>query len=372
MNILSVFQRKYSPLNTIEISEKALRANYYYLSKLSPDVMVAPVLKSNAYGHGLQIVAKILDAVKAPFYCVDSLYEAYELQKSNVRTPILITGYVDPTNLKGRELPFSYAVYDEEQVAGISKYQKNPAVHIFVDIGMRREGILISELPEFLDYIKKITNIRVEGVMSHLSAGENRSMTKKQLEQFEIAKQLVYTAGFRPKWFHVAASSGLLHHADYKDKIGNLSRCGIALYGIDPEGKDRQLQPTLAFKTTLNQIKTIKKGDKVGYDSTYTASKNMTIGILPVGYYDGIDRRLSNTGSVLINNELCRIIGRVSMNLTTIDISNLKHAQVGDTVIVYSNKPSDKNSIFHASFLPETISYEFLVHLAPSTKRKVV
>lgn len=372
MKLLSLFERKYHPLNTIEVSEKSLRANYEYLSTRSPDIKVAPVLKSNAYGHGLQIVGKILDDVSVPFFCVDSLYEAYELQKNNIKTPILIMGYVDPENLKGKELPFSYAVYDDEQIAGISKYQKSPAVHIFVDTGMRREGIALSDLPDFLAVIKKFTNIRVEGVMSHLGAGENTTATKKQLEQFDIAKELIHNVGFRPSWFHIAASIGLLNHHDYEGKLGNLSRCGIALYGIDPEAKDRQLRPALTFKTKLNQIKQLQKGEKVGYDFTYTASQPMTIGILPVGFFDGVDRRLSSRGFVLLNKTVCPIIGRVSMNLTTIDISAVKYAQVGDSVIVYSGNPTDKNSIFGSATISGTTAYDLLVRLTSSTKRVVV
>lgn len=372
MNLLSFFKRKYSPLNTIEISQEALYANYNYLSSIGKDVKVAPVLKSNAYGHGLPLVGKLLDTVGAPFFCVDSLYEAYELQKIKIKTPVLIMGYVDPRNLQNRQLPFSFAVYDKEQVAGISKYQKNSAVHIFVDTGMHREGIQLSELPELLAIIKKFSNIRVEGLMSHLGAGDNIPATKKQLEQFETAKKLVHTAGSRPQWFHIAASSGLLHSADYGKSSGNLARCGIALYGIEPERIGTNLKPVLTFKTTLSQIKTIKKGEKVGYDFTYTAKKNMIIGILSAGYFDGIDRRFSGKGYVFIGKTPCPILGRVSMNVTTIDISDVQNPQVGDEVIIFSNNANDKNSIVNAAILADTIPYDLAVHLAYSTKRIVV
>lgn len=372
MNILSFFKRKYHPLNTVEVSAQALRANYQYLSKLSPDVQIAPVLKSNAYGHDLQIVGKILDDVGAPFFCVDSLYEAYELLKINIQTPILIMGYVNPENLQTKKLPFSYAVYDEEQLTAISQYQQIVSIHIFVDTGMHREGIQLSDLPEFLSFLKEFPQIHVDGLMSHFSAGENKIVTKKQLKNFEIAKDLVKVAGFRPQWFHIAASSGLLHHVDYNDNIGNMARCGIALYGIDLEGKNKYLQPALTLTTTLNQIKELKKGETVGYDQTFTAKKNMMIGILAMGYFDGIDRRLSNTGSVLIDNIVCPIVGRVSMNLTTIDISDVKDAQVGNKVIVYSHRLVDNNSVLHAANSAKTIPYDLIVHIPESTKRIVV
>ncbi len=372
MNVLSLFKRKYYPLNTIEISTQALRDNYDYLSKFDSELSIAPVLKSNAYGHGLQLVGKILDNVGAPFLCVDSLYEAYELKKVNIKTPILIMGYVHPKNLKTRELPFTYAVYDKEQVLAISKYQKQSSIHIFVDTGMHREGINIEELPDFLKFVKDLKNIRVDGLMSHLGAADQNLMTEKQLENFNKAKEMISTAGFNPTWFHIAASGGLLHSKEYKKKMGNLARCGISIYGIDPEGKDKNLRPVLELKTTLNQIKYIKKDERIGYDFTYNAKKNMTIGILPLGYFDGVDRRLSNKGFVSINNTLCPIIGRVSMNLTTIDITEVKNPQVGDVVTVYSKVISNKNSIYSSSDLSGTIPYDLLIRLATSTKRIVV
>src|SRR5882672_7179144 len=114
------FRKKYSPSNKIEISESALLSNYKYLSDLSA-LKIAPVLKSNAYGHGLPLVAKILDNVGAPFFCVDSLYEAYELLKISIKTPILIMGYTHPDNLKVKKLPFSFAVYDKAMLAVLAK-----------------------------------------------------------------------------------------------------------------------------------------------------------------------------------------------------------------------------------------------------------
>lgn len=372
MNPLSLFRKKYLPLNVIEISEGSLRNNYYHLSKLAKNVMVAPVFKSNAYGHGINIVAKILDNVGAPFFCVDSLYEAYELKKANIKTPILIMGYVNPENLKNRKLPFSFAIYDREELIALNKYQPGVKVHLFVDTGMHREGIPFEDLPDFLNLCKQLKNIHIEGLMSHLGAANNLAATKKQIANFNETKKMVFAAGLKPIWFHIAASSGLLHNAEYKNEIGNLARCGIALYGVEPEKLDKNLKPVLTFKTILNQIKELKRGEKVGYDFTLTAKKDMHIGVLPVGYFDGIDRRLSNKGNVLINNIACPIMGRVSMNITTIDISNVPEPQVGDEVIIYSNKTKDKNSIVNAAVIAKTIPYDLVVKLSTTTKRIVV
>lgn len=271
-------------LNTIEISKKALLANYNYLAKISDKMVVAPVLKRNAYGHGYKLVAKILDKVAAPFLCVDSLYEADELLKSKIKTPVLVMGYINPNNLNGKKFPYKFAVYDKDVLTALSKYQENPKVHIFVDTGMHREGINLAELPEFIKYLKSLKNIQVEGLMSHLGAGDNKVITERQLENFEKAKQIVEAVGLHPKWVHISASTGMLHYADYQNRLGNLARCGIALYGLDPEGRNQFLQPVLQLKTILNQIKTLQKGERVGYDFTYLAAPSLPIKILYINY----------------------------------------------------------------------------------------
>lgn len=368
MFLFSVFKKQYLPLNTIEVSQNALLRNYAYLSRLNKSIQIAPVLKSNAYGHGLEIVAKILDVERPPFFCVDSIYEGYKLLKLHIKTPILIMGYIDPENLKVKKLPFSYAVFDPIQVEVIKKYQPHAGIHIFVDTGMHREGVSLEELPSLLESAK---SLRIEGLMSHLAAGENKEITNKQLSEFAKARKIVFNAGVTPQWIHIAASSCLLNHESYGD-IGNIARAGIAIYGIDPESKNNQLQPALQLNATLSQIKRVKKGDKMGYDHTFTANHEMKIGILSAGYNDGIDRRLSNKGCVIVNGKVCPIIGRVSMNLTTIDISNVHTPKVGERVIVFSAQPDAINSLSNAAIQSSTIAYELLVKMASTTRRSIV
>ncbi|HUQ85472.1 MAG TPA: alanine racemase [Candidatus Limnocylindrales bacterium] len=374
MSFRSFLGNKYHPLNSIELSRSALINNFSYLAKIDKELNIVPVLKSNAYGHGLIQVAKALDKLNAAYFCVDSLYEAYELLNHNIKTPVLILGYVDPENLKIKKLPFSYAVSSMDMIEAISKYQSHAGIHIFVDTGMSREGIRIEELATFLDYIKSFGNMRVDGLMSHLAASEkfDNSKTTRQVKNFKKAQLICSTAGIFPKWVHLGNSSAVLNYRKYKKKIGNLARCGIAIYGIDPEKVNTKLQPALEFKTKINQVKNILKGEGIGYNFTYIAKKKMTIGVLPVGYFDGVDRRLSNSGFVTVNNQLCPVIGRVSMNITLIDLSNIKSPSVGDSVVVYSNKIKEKNSILSASRLCQTIPYDLLVGLASTTKRSVL
>jgi len=366
--------KNYTPLNIIEVSKANLISNYKYLSSINKNLKVAPVLKSNAYGHGIEIVARELDKLNCPYFCVDSLYEAYKLLKTGIKTPILVMGYVDPKSLKTKKLPFSFAVFDYGVLLTLNKYQPQAKIHIFVDTGMHREGVRIEELPKFLHTIISKTSLEIEGIMSHFAEGENpkNTSTKEQLQTFQKATAILKQSGINPKWIHIANSSAILNDKLYKAELGNMARTGIALYGVDPQEKDKNLKPVLTLKTRISQIKNLLKSEKAGYNFTFTAKENMQIAILPIGYYDGVDRELSNKGFVLVNGKTCPIIGRVSMNITTIDVSKIKNVKVNQEVTVYSKLPSDKNSIINAAKIANRIPYELLDCLASSTKRVLV
>lgn len=368
--IFKLFKKQYQTLNKIELSAKNLIHNYQYLSSFDRKLKVAPVLKSNAYGHGILEIAKILDSQKASFFCVDSLFEAYQLLKAKIKTPILIMGYTNPENLKVKKLPFSFAVYDRETLKVLDKYQPGAKIHIKVDTGMHRLGVPIDDLPDFLKELKNYPHLQVEGLMSHLAMVKG-PLFQSQLKNFQKAKELVKKSKFNPQWFHLSASSGLINTQARKKilQISNLARCGIALYGI---GSNPQLKPVLKLTTHLAQIKTLVAREKVGYDGTFVAKKKMVLGVLPIGYFDGVDRRLSNLGFTQVKGVECPIVGKVSMNITTIDLSNVQNPQIGEGVVIYSDNPNHPNSIEGSAQLCQTIPYDFLVHLTSSMKRVVI
>jgi alanine racemase len=377
-----VFKREYLNLNRIEISRSNLIHNYRYLSSLHPHFAIAPVLKSNAYGHGMIEVAQILDSIaslqndRVPFLCVDSLHEAYRIQKAGVKTPILIMGYINPENLKVKKLPFAYAVYDLEMLQVLNKYQKGASIHIKVDTGMHRLGVQLEQLPEFFDEVLACKNLIIEGIMSHFASAKSPydPLYTNQLAEFEKALEMMSSKSIQPKWIHIAATEALINPKVNQDipKVSNLARAGKALYGYSLTTDDPNLKPVLQLYTHIAQIKHIKKGDKVGYDGIFSATKDMTIAILPIGYNDGVDRRLSNKGSMKIGDVVCPIIGRVSMNITTIDISQVPDPHINQEVQVISSNPHDPNSILNLATLCDTIPHEILVHLDPTTKRVVV
>jgi len=374
------FLRKhsYQNLNKISVSRSALLENHRLIQAFHQEAQICPVLKSNAYGHGLKATALIFDAMKSPFLIVDSLFEAYELYKLKVKTPILIMGYTAPENFKVKKLPFEIVVFDLDLAKILNQYQKNCRIHIFVDTGMNREGIKIDNLPQFLTVIKKLKNLKVVGLCSHFADADNPSsldFTKQQIENFKKALRIMQKFSIDPKWRHISASGGAFK---IRDKTFNMLRVGLAHYGVNPlsdKDSSRQkiaLKPALEFSSTLAQIKKISKGDLVGYSCTFKAKSNMTIGLLPAGYYEGVDRGLSNLGLVKIRNAFFPIIGRVSMNMTTIDISKLKNPRIGEKVIIYSSVKKDKNNLSKTATLLKIIPYELLVHLAESVKRVVV
>lgn len=364
-----ILKRQFYPLNEIHISKSSLLSNYHFLSQRS-GLKIAPVLKSNAYGHGIKETALILDELNCPFFCVDSLYEAYELKRAKISTPILIMGYVDPHNLKFKKLPFSYAVYDFLTLERIFAFQPQAGIHLFIDTGMHREGISYDDLEGLVRKIPR--GAKIEGIMSHLAMGGNPGnyFTQKQIYLFNKAVGILKSKGIDPPFKHIAASYAILKYSQYPSgSLGNVGRAGIALYGCVTK---KFLKPVLSFLATVVQIKTVKKGEKIGYDFTYTAKKDMKVGILSVGYNDGVDVRLSSLGFVLVKGVFCKIVGRVSMNITTIDVSAVSDIKVGEKAVVYSSRRKDKNSIVATAKICKTIPYEVLVHLHPSTKRVVV
>lgn len=370
--VKNLLGRKYHFLNTIKISRSKLINNYRYLSSLNKGLKIVPVLKSNAYGHGIVQVGKILNQLDPEFLCVDSLHEAYRLQNSGINSPILVMGYINPENLKIKKLPFSYAVYSLDYLKKIHQYQPQAGIHLKVDTGMHRMGIPIPELEDLLIKIKDLKGLKVEGLMSHLATTKDPLFTI-QLNNFQQASRLLDKHGIQVRYKHLGASEAILNPKvrSQISKASNIVRAGKAFYGYSTTVDDTHLRPALTLTTTIAQIKKLTRGDLVGYDGTFKVNKNLVMAVLPIGYFDGVDRRLSNRGVVLVNNIVCPIIGRVSMNITTVDISKVNDPQVNQRVVIISDNPKDPNSVGVIAKLCDTIPHEILVHLADSTTRIV-
>jgi len=247
-----------------------------------------------------------------------------------------------------------------------------------IDTGMGRQGIKPSEIEYFLLEIKKNKNLELEGVMSHLSDGDNtdNSYTNFQEKVFSSSLDTIFKSGFSPKFIHLSASSGILK---LNDPRINAIRPGLAFYGYNPLVPEdsnfeifEKLKPALQVKSKIVCIKNIKAGDFVSYGRTFMAEKDMKIAVIPFGYYEGLDRRLSNRGFVKIKGEFVKIIGRVCMNLTVVDVSNIQDVKINDEVVVYSEKKEDKNSIANSVKIAGTIPYVILTGIRGDMRRKII
>ncbi len=367
-------KQKYKNLNKVEINKNNLTSNYNYYKNLYKEIGIAPVLKSNAYGHGIVEIAKIIDPLNSPFIIVDSLYEAYKLQDAKTRTPILITGYTIKNNFQFKKISnIKLAIYDIETLDYIYKNQKDISLHIFIDTGMHREGIQIGDIPNFINSISRYKNIKIEGIMSHLSNGNDTTFSRTQIEIFKTAIDLFEEAGYKFKFKHITATYGFINkNLDFK--FCNVARIGLGLY-TPPNLKIREyIKPVLSLKSTLVQIKNINYNEYIGYDKTFRAKEKngMKIGIVSAGYFEGVDIHLSNKGFMLYKNQLCKILGRVSMNISTIDLSNVKDPNVEDEIIIYSDNSKDKNSIQNTAKITKQSQYIILTHIQDSTRREII
>ena len=358
-------------LVNIEISRSALIYNLNQYKDIAPDHRIAPVLKSNAYGHGISIVANELKDEKIPFFVIDSYFEAKALRSEGIKTPLLIIGYSSIESItKNRIENISFTISNIDTLRDLSLNIKSPTnIHLKIDTGMHRHGIDAEEKDEAIKIIQGNKKIILEGICSHFSDadGNDTRFTDKQIEKWN---QLVkyFRANFPLlKYWHISASAG---HA-FTNAEANMSRLGIGLYGL-ANIPGIKLKPALEMKTIVTGVRKIKKGETVGYNNTFTATEDMTIATIPVGYNEGVDRRLSNSGFVKVGEKDCKIIGRVSMNITIINISSIKNVKVGDEIVVFSAKRSDSNSIENIAKICSTIVYEIIVHIPPYLRRIVV
>lgn len=373
----------YQVLNEITINKQALLNNYQFFATQNPKAQVAVVLKANAYGHGLGEIADFVDhSIQPPLICVDSLYESYELYKQGVKTPILIMGYTNPANYAvWKKLPFSFAVFDQATLLALNKHQPGAKVHIKLDTGMCRLGLQPHDLEEFIATLKECKNLVVEGIFSHFSQADNPSkatFTNRQISRFKAMTAQFEQAGYTFAWKHIAASSGA---SFVRDPHFNLIRLGLGFYGYTPFGPHTKegrlarqiLQPALRLTSHIAQIKTVPVGSEVGYSGTYRTKQKEQLAIIPLGYNEGVPRRISNRGVVtLSDNRACQIVGNVSMDMTTIRLPRHSSAEVGDEVIVISDNLQDPNSLERHTQCIGEIEYTLLTGLHPSIKRRLI
>ena len=380
-NFLTALSRSrfpYEPLIRVEISKGRLLHNLNEFRRIAPQESIAPVLKSNAYGHGLVEVAEILEHEKGiPFFVVDSYFEAIALRSSGIKASLLVIGYNRPETMLDSKLKrVSFTVTSLESLEALKDARHPIHIHLKIDTGMCRQGISIEEIPAAMERIRGNANIVLEGICSHMPDADNAdtSFTDKQIALWNDTAKRFKEAFPALKYVHLSNTDG---HRFSKEITANVSRLGLGLYGLSDGSTFKpalDLQPVMEMKTIITGVKHIKKGDAVGYGGTFTAAGDMTIATIPAGYFEGVDRRLSNIGIILVGPEkvACPIIGRVSMNITTIDVSKVRDAKIGMEAIVISDDPSGENSMNGIAKKCGTISYEIAALVPAHLKRVVV
>jgi alanine racemase len=363
----------YRPLIEVLVYRDRLLHNLRVYQQKYPRQQVAPVLKSNAYGHGLVPVAKILDREPIAFLIVDSIFEAITLVKEGIKSNILVIGYIRPSEInRNRYKNIAFTITSLDQLKKISRNLNRPqSFHLKIDTGMHRQGILPAEFESAINLIKNNPNIILEGLCSHFCSADStdKKYCEFQMENWKKAVPAFKKTFFTLKYFHLAATGG----SYYQPKNTNVIRLGMGLYGVDPSpNRKLMLQPALELRTIITGIKSIQKGDHVGYGLTFQAKKTMKIATVPAGYFEGVDRRLSNRGFYKVGEYFCPLVGRVSMNITVIDISQVSGAKVGDPVTLISPESADPNSAQAIAKLCDTIPYEILVHIPQHLRRTVI
>jgi alanine racemase len=373
----------------IEISKSALMHNLkVFRGLVGPNVKIACIVKANAYGHGLKEVVPILDEAGVDWFGVDSLEEALEIRALGINKQILILGYTPFSGLKEVvENGISLTVYNKESLQKILslKMEKKAKIHLKVETGLNRQGQKADEILDLAKLIIKNKDLfEMEGLSTHFANIEdtlNSSFAFEQLRVFKETIRLLRKNKINPPIKHCAASAAAFL---YPETHFNMIRVGISLYGLWPSKETQialslkktrrklSLKPVLAWKSVLAQMKTVDQGESVGYGRTWFASRKSVIGIVPVGYYDGYDRKLSNNSRILINGQSAPVVGRVAMNMIMVDLTNLKKTKT-ETEVVLIGK-SDENEISADEFARRigTINYEVVSRINSFLPRVVV
>jgi alanine racemase len=342
-------------------------------------------------------VANVIKETKGLWFGVDSINEALSLRKAGMTNPILVLGYVPLDRLaEAAQYDLRLTVYNPETIDALGKLRtsniKLPTsikLHVKVETGTYRQGVLPEDLSDFFARIKKYPNLEVEGVSSHFANIEDTTDHSYAERQLDAYKRIVGRLkgppageageGVSPKIHHMAASAATIL---FPETHFDMVRVGISLYGLWPSretlvsAKEKkvklELKPVLSWKTRIAQIKKVKAGESVGYGLTERVSSDSLIAILPVGYYDGFDRKLSSVGNVLIGGKRCKLLGRVFMNMITVDVTHVPAVKIEDEAVLIGDQESERVSAEDLAGKIGTINFEVVARINPLLPRIIV
>jgi alanine racemase len=372
-------------IGALRISLAALHHNAAALRKLVGRPNAAFVVKGNAYGHGLVDVALAIEQY-AQKLCVYSVEEAIALREGLVKAPILIMGPIPIAQIEGAlraDAEFSLwdrGRYAQEVAAAAKRLNTRARIHVKINTGLNRLGLPPDDLPDAINVYRAMPQLEIAGIFSHLAAAEeiDSPFTMQQLDRFnracESAAPAIAASGASPIR-HIAASAAAML---WPQTRLDMSRFGIALYGLWPSAQTRQglngdrlsLEPALSYETELVVVREIDAGEPVGYGTTFHAPRRMRIGVVPLGYADGIPRALSNKGAVVIDGKRVPIVGRIAMNMFYVDLSDVPSAHSSSKVTLIGRDGDAEVTADDWAALCDTINYEIVTRL-PSTLTRI-
>lgn len=364
-------------LNWVEIDLEALRHNFSQVrSRVGSQAGILAVVKSDAYGHGMIPVARELAAAGADFFGVSKCWEALRLRSAGIAQPILILAGIEPADIPMvLEKDLRPSVYRLDHCRMLDEAARRARtrvrIHVKIDTGMGRLGIPDRELDGFLDQLVELRHVEVEGVFSHLAASDeaDKTFSREQLHRFRHALQMFHDRAVPFRYAHIANSGGVL---DIPEAHYQLVRPGIMLYGSPPSDEilsPAPLRPVMALKTKILQIKWVPAGQSIGYGRSFVCPHPMRIATVAVGYDDGYPRVLSNRGEALVRGRRTPIVGRVSMNLITLDVTRVPHAAEDDEVVLLGAQGSERITAEEIAEKAHTISYEIYCAIGRNPQR---
>lgn len=329
-------------------------------SQLPRGTRLVAMLKANAYGHGAVELARRCTSEHVAMIGVALVEEGVELRNAGIELPILVLGPLSEAQVRialEHELTLGVPGPEELEVVARVARERDVAVHLKLDSGMGRMGVIESELSRVVELVRSAPRLHIDALYTHFAnAGDvNDPFTDQQLAQFEKMRAALRDAGISAPMHHAANSAATARHIT----PGDFARVGIALYGAEPlDANSPRLEPVMRWRTSIGRLKTLPTGHAIGYGMTFHTTRVSRIATLPVGYADGYRRALSNRGEVLVRGRRAPVVGRVSMDLTTIDVTGIPDAQLGDEVVLLGAQGEDEITAEELARKLDTISYE--------------
>lgn len=357
-----------------EISLDAIAHNFLEIrNQIGAGVKLCCVVKADGYGHGAVELSRVYEELGADYLAVSNIDEGIELRDAGCKIPILILGYTpvgDAARLS--EYNISQAVFSLEYARALSEKclaaDISVRVHIKIDTGMSRIGFMCQNFPEDISSVDEICEscalprLDIEGMFTHFcvsdESGEGREFTEKQFENFRFVKEELSRRGLEIPLCHCSNSGAI---EDYPPTYGDMVRAGIILYGLAPSPKlagKLNLVPAMTLKTSVAYVKELKKGATVSYGRTFTAEKDMKIATVPIGYADGYVRSNAEDGYMLVNGQKAKIVGRICMDQTMLDVTDIDYVAQGDEVVVFGNPAHGEPTADSIAANTGTINYE--------------